>query len=366
MAKHKGSSQTQREETTSEETTTGVTDTVKQAASSTADSIQGIASTVADTAQNAVSGVVDKVQDVTGAVADQAQRVTTAAADQVETLADTVYQQAAPPNAPELQRNVAEKTVNVLDRTAEYLREGDVQLILEDLRSTIRRNPGRAVLLGLAAGYLARSTFFGSTGTSSSGATRPAQPFTPSYQPVPVSSGDFGMGVDSAYPVGAMSGSTVGLDMSTGADMDALTATSSVSTADNLYEGQRDSGIDTYSDLASTGTLSSEFSDSDTLGSDIATIGALDASLGTSDFGTLDTAADSDSLTQNDVAADTTLNSDNVFLASVDTTGDDMTGESLQLGGESLGSDSSSTGTMPSDDLLARWDGETRDRTGES
>jgi len=346
-----------------EETGPGVTETVQQVAASTVDNIQEVASTVADTAQEAVSGVVDKVQDVTGAVADQASRVTNAAADQVNTLADTVYQQAVSPDAPALQRNVAETTVNVLDRAAEYLREGDVGLIFEDLRSAIRRNPGRSVLLGLAAGYLARSRFFSGGSTQTTQNTGRPQPYTPTFQPVPVSSGDFGMGFDTAYPASPMSGSTISSDLAAATDLDALSASSGLTTSDMTFSGTSDTGLEADGDILDSGTLSGGLSGASTFGSDMVS----DAAGSSSAFGTLDAPSDTGSVMQDDLAVDSMLSSDDVFVASTDASDADLADETRQLGGEDFRSDAtSSTSTMPSDDLLARWDAETRDRTGDA
>ncbi len=131
------------------------------AADRLADAAHEAASSVVDTAQGAVGAVADTVQDVTGAVTSRIDKVSETAADQVETLADTVWQGATREDAPALQRRAAETTTNVLDKVAEYLRDGDAQVILEDVRGAIRRHPGRSLLLGLSLGYLARGRFFG-------------------------------------------------------------------------------------------------------------------------------------------------------------------------------------------------------------
>lgn len=372
----------------SEEAGPGVTETVQQVASSAADSIQGVASSVADTAQDAVSGVVDKVQDVTGAVADQANRVTEAAASQVETLADTVYQQAATPGAPALQRNVAETTVNVLDRTAEYLRQGDLSLVLEDLRSAIRRNPGRSLLLGLTLGYFARSTFFGGGSTQSQSVTGRTQPFTPRAQAVPVYGENMGVGIDATYPTPGASGSTLSSDMGLGADLDisqsTLATSSGLTAGTTSIGGLGDTGLDAYGTttgstsmaggLSDVGTLGSTggLSDTGSLGSGLADTGSFGSAIGTgstslgSDFGTLNAPSDTGSVMGDDLAAGATLDADDVFVASTDATDQELTDETRMLGGEDLRSDITSTDTMPSDDLLSRWDAETRDRTGEA
>jgi hypothetical protein len=347
----------------SEETSPGVTETVQQAASSAADSIQEAASSVAGTAQEAVSGVVDKVQDVTGAVSEQANRVTDAAASQVESLANTVYQQAATPGAPALQRNVAATTANVLDRTAEYLREGDTRLILDDLRAAIRRHPGRSLLIGLGLGYLARSTFFGGGSTQQRGdSTRGAQPLVPRSQAVPVyggaMTGDVGGGYSSPS---TMSGSTLSGDMALGADLGVAQSSLSASSGyGSSLTGAGDTSLG-YSGTTNTESISGGLSDVSSIG---AATGSSD--LAGSTIGTAYAPSDTGSIMQDDLTGEDMLDSDDVFVAGSDVTALDSTDDVRTLGGEDLSSDTSTTNTMPSDDLLSQWDTETRKHSDES
>jgi hypothetical protein len=83
------------------------------------------------------------------------------------------------------------------------------------------------------------------------------------------------------------------------------------------------------------------------------------------EFGTLNAPSDTGSVMQDDLAAGAILDSNDVFAASVDTTDEDLASETRQLGGEDFRSDSTSTDTMPSDDVLASWDAKTRSNTGE-
>ncbi len=158
------------------------TDTVQQAASSAAGTAQQAASTVTDTAQQAASTVADTVQQAASTVGDTAQqaasatsaqvsRVTGGAADAVQSLADTVEQRGAGPNASGVQRSVAVTTSNVLDKLAQYLRQPDLTIIAQDLRGAVRRNPGRSLLVGLGLGYLARGTVFSGQGGGQSSQT---------------------------------------------------------------------------------------------------------------------------------------------------------------------------------------------------
>ncbi len=158
------------------------TDTVQQAASSAAGTAQQAASTVTDTAQQAASTMADTVQQAASTVGDTAQqatsatsaqvsRVTGGAADAVQSLADTVEQRGAGPDASGVQRSVAVTTSNVLDKLAQYLRQPDLTIIAQDLRGAVRRNPGRSLLVGLGLGYLARGTFFSGQGGGQSSQT---------------------------------------------------------------------------------------------------------------------------------------------------------------------------------------------------
>jgi hypothetical protein len=333
-----------------EEEGSGVTETVQHAASAAADSVQEVASSIAGTAQDAVSGVVDKVQDVTGAVADKASKVTDAAADQVESLANTV-EQAAPPDAPTLQRNIAETTVNVLDRTAEYLRNGDVGLIIDDMRAVIRRNPGRSLLIGLGLGYLARSTFFsGGTSSYQGSSSQRSQPFVPRSQAVPV----YG-GIDAAYSSpSAMSGSTLSSDMALGADLGlpqaSLSGSSGIAAGTTSFAGASDSGLG-YAATIDTEGVSGDFADVSMSGSSIGS---------SSDF------AGSGSVMQDNLAGEDMLDTDDVFVTNTDVSALDVADGMRVLGGEEYRSDSSSTDTSLSDDLLNQWDATTRERSGEA
>jgi len=175
---------------TAQSAVASVADTAQSAASTVVDSAQDVAGTVADTAQDVAGAVADKVQDVTGAVTSQVGKVADVAAGQVEQLADTARQGAINADAPAAQREVAETAANVLDKTATYLREGDINVMLNDLRDLVRRHPLRSLALGLGLGYLARGAFFPEAEVPSigSGGRQSPAPSYPPFQPqaVPV------------------------------------------------------------------------------------------------------------------------------------------------------------------------------------
>lgn len=145
------------------------TDKVKDTAASAAETARGAASSGADTVQQAASTVTDAAQQAAGAATGQVDRASDAAAQQVQGLADTVRQKGATPTAPAAQRQAAQTTADVLDKSAQYLRQRDVGTMLEDLRGAVRRHPGRSLLIGLGLGYLARGTFFAAPGSQGIG-----------------------------------------------------------------------------------------------------------------------------------------------------------------------------------------------------
>ncbi len=138
-----------------------VADGVQTVAGKVADAAQSATSTVSDTAQSVTSTVSDTVQGVTSTVADQVGIAVDAASGRVAELATSVREYGADSSG--VQRQVTRTTASALDRAAYYLREGDINVVLDDLRDTIRRNPGRSLLLGLGLGYLARTTLVDTT-----------------------------------------------------------------------------------------------------------------------------------------------------------------------------------------------------------
>lgn len=155
-----------------------VAGTAQSAATTAADTVQSAASSAAGTVQSAASTVSDTVQDVAAPVTDQISKVTQPAAEQVHNLARTVRQRGATPQTPGIVRVPAETTADVLEKTSQYLRHPDLNIMVEDLRGAVRRYPVRSLLAGLGLGYLLRSTIFSggvpgalqsASGTSSTG-----------------------------------------------------------------------------------------------------------------------------------------------------------------------------------------------------
>ena len=380
----------------------GAGDALDVGGSSAEGSVQEAAGAVVDKAQDAAGAVAEKAQDVASAVADRAEAVTSAvtgkvdqvsntAADKVEQLADTVAQTVYSGDTPPVQRQVAETTLNVLDRTAEYLRAGDLNLVVEDLRGAVRRHPLRSLALGLGLGYLARGAFFPSTGTQGGASSQPQRP-SAGYMPVPVYSGTE---YDAAYNADAGAGYNATYSADLGATTSGLAGAEALSTGVAGYDAAYSTdlgatsgltGAETFgTDTSSTGDSLSDYDTVSSLGllGDSADLGSsypgdsldlgsssLDAGsdLGGSSFGQSDaTLADdvgvgSTLLTSDmypDASSGSILGDDADLLASGGTLGDDTASADQFAGLDDDATRSSDVNTMPTDEQLRQWNSTT-------
>jgi hypothetical protein len=338
---------------TAQDAASTVADTAQSVASTAVDTAQSAASTVADTAQQAVSAVGDTVQGATQAVTSRVDRVADAAADKVEDLADTVSRGAMRADAPQVQRQIAETTVNVLDTTAEYLREGDLSMILEDLRSVVRRHPLRSLAVGLGLGYLVRSTFFGGGsaqgGSGSSSRMRPAA--SPQSRPVPVQTSGAASGYDMATPAPATA-SPIGGAATVGSGIAGTSADVAIDNADAnslLY------GTDATTTAGLSGTGVGTAGD---LGTGLGAAGGLsDIGSGTTDVGTTGTSS------MGTGTIDDLSSSGTGMTGGTATSGyDDTATRALTEGATGSGdtTDQFRASTMPTDEQLQQWDRNTR------
>lgn len=336
---------------------------------------------VTNTVQSVADTVSSQVEQVTTAAADRVEQVTNAAADRVEQLSDTVAQTIVDGDAPRVQRQVAETTVNVLDRTAEYLRTGDVDLMLEDLRDVVRQHPLRSLAIGLGLGYLARGRFFPATGAQGQSPARPRPPAVPDYsspRSIPVYA-DQTTGYDTT-----LGGTVPPMDIAplSGAGLSSTTLTGDrvgdaiMTDTDAARAG---GAFDTGTSLDATELSSAALLDTDTMaGADVATGMAGSTTAG--------------DLLGTGFADDTSASLSDLDATLGDTSGisgnaigyqgmhADLTSDTGDLGGgmgEGLGAvddqhfgvdeEGSATGepgatTMPSDDVLQQWDKTTRKR----
>jgi hypothetical protein len=362
------------------------TTTVAHGASAARDTAHQAASTVGDMAQHVASSAAETVQDAASAVTTQASKVTTVAADRVQDLADSIRQSGSSPDASGVQRQAAQTTASVLDKTAQYLGPGGLHTLVGDVRSSIQRNPLRSLVIGLGVGYLLRARYLPAQPTTTT-STPPAQP-TP---PMP------------SYPAASMQ-PDVDVPVSTSSDITSAPLLETTVTDTSLAMGDYDTtstliGDDVLDTDMALGSVDVDVNDGlETVGTttDFADTG-LDTSIGTSDLyaGTIDSdlsvgladtdlrtdmavAALGDDIGNVDVLGSDTLMDDSVSgdLGSTSSTSADTTftssSSTTPLSTDdldtsmSLTDDASSTGTTDLSDVLSRWDERTRGEGSQS
>jgi len=304
-------------------------DVAQGAASTMVDTASSAASTVVDTAQYVASSAAETVQDAASAVTTQASKVTSVAADRVQDLADTIRQSGNTPDASGVQRQAAQTTAGVLDKTSQYIGPGGLQTLVSDVRSSIRRNPLRSLLIGLGVGYLLRARYLPAQTTTTT-STPPAPPSTPTLQPTP--------------PVPGYSAASMQVDV----DMPVSTSTD-IASAPLLETTATDTSL-AMADFDTTSTVIGDdaFDTDMTLGTGGTTTDFADTGLGTS-IGTGDLYIDATDVDLRSDMADAALGDDimDVDVLGSDTLMDDSLSGDLRdtssLGSTSFDADFGST-----------------------
>jgi ElaB/YqjD/DUF883 family membrane-anchored ribosome-binding protein len=113
-----------------------------------------LASNAADKIAEAASQARNKAADLGRGAAEKIDQNRQAAAGGLQQAASTLHQKAdSLPGGPRV-TSFAHTAADKLEATAGYLRENDVNSMIEDLQRFIRRNPGPALLGAAAIGFL--------------------------------------------------------------------------------------------------------------------------------------------------------------------------------------------------------------------
>lgn len=99
--------------------------------------------------------VKDKASELGAQASDQADAALTSTGQTLDKAADTVRQYAPSGKVGEY----AESTAQVLEKSADYLKESNVDDIRMDLEAMIRRRPVESLLVGLGIGFLLARAF---------------------------------------------------------------------------------------------------------------------------------------------------------------------------------------------------------------
>src|SRR6478609_2054649 len=109
------------------------------------------------TARDLAQGTRNAAASVTDAARDAAKRIDdsrSTAADGLDTAASALHERAANLPGGETVRNVARATADRLGSSAEYVRTHDAQRMMADVESFVKSNPGPALAVAAAFGFL--------------------------------------------------------------------------------------------------------------------------------------------------------------------------------------------------------------------
>ena len=105
---------------------------------------------ITERARNAASSVTDAAGDAAAALDERR----STAADGLDTAASALYDRADDLPGGETVRNVARATANRLSTGADYVRSHDAKRMMADVESLVKSNPGPALAVAAAFGFL--------------------------------------------------------------------------------------------------------------------------------------------------------------------------------------------------------------------
>jgi ElaB/YqjD/DUF883 family membrane-anchored ribosome-binding protein len=121
-----------------------------QGSHSTAADVQTAARDMTKEARNAATSMTDAVRDAAAKI-DESR---SSAADGLDAAASVLHDRAADLPGGETVRNVARATADRLGSSAEYVRSHDAKRMMADVESFVKSNPGPALAVAAAFGFL--------------------------------------------------------------------------------------------------------------------------------------------------------------------------------------------------------------------
>lgn len=119
------------------------------------DTAQGVKQQVTDAASTAKQ----KISDAGRQASDKIDEKRGPAADALESAASAIHEKAEDLPGGETVKSVAHSAAEKLESTAGYIREHDVRAMLTDVEEIVKRNPGPALLVAAAIGFLIGRAF---------------------------------------------------------------------------------------------------------------------------------------------------------------------------------------------------------------
>ena len=114
----------------------------------------GESANLSDQASKAASEVKSRAQGLGRRAAERAEDARRAAAGGMDSVADTLHAKADSLPGGERVAGAAHSAADALASGAQYVRDHDVQDMLQDLLEVVRNNPGAALLGAAALGFL--------------------------------------------------------------------------------------------------------------------------------------------------------------------------------------------------------------------
>jgi ElaB/YqjD/DUF883 family membrane-anchored ribosome-binding protein len=122
------------------------------------DSVQDQASRLGDDITNRAAQVKDRVADMARTAADAVDDRRSTVADGIDTAASSLRSRAGNLPGGEPVTTAATAAADGLSTTADYMRSHDVALMLSDVTSLVKKNPGTTLLLAAAFGFVVGRT----------------------------------------------------------------------------------------------------------------------------------------------------------------------------------------------------------------
>lgn len=116
-------------------------------------------SAVSEKASDAATQVKDKASDIGRTAAEKIDKNRDSAASGIETAAATLHEKAESLPGGEKVTKLAHATADKLSSTADYVREHDVNSMMQDVERLVKNNPGPALLAAAAIGFLVGRAF---------------------------------------------------------------------------------------------------------------------------------------------------------------------------------------------------------------
>jgi ElaB/YqjD/DUF883 family membrane-anchored ribosome-binding protein len=101
----------------------------------------------------------EKVQDLARTTADRIEEKRVGAANALHSASSTLHEKAGDLPGGDKVNEMAHATADKLDAAATYVKEHNTRQMMRDVEATVKRHPGRSILIAAALGFLVGRAF---------------------------------------------------------------------------------------------------------------------------------------------------------------------------------------------------------------